>query len=56
MMMAGATWVSAGSAVYYRGPRAFGEIAKEMKAWMEANGVKSLKDITGVAHEKTRGC
>jgi dihydroorotate dehydrogenase (NAD+) catalytic subunit len=47
MMMAGASWVSAGSAVYYRGPKAFGEIAKEMKAWMEGNGVKSLPEITG---------
>jgi dihydroorotate dehydrogenase (NAD+) catalytic subunit len=52
MMMAGASWVSAGSAVYYRGPRAFGEIAKEMIAWMDANGVKNAKDITGAAHEK----
>ncbi|MFH0884574.1 MAG: dihydroorotate dehydrogenase [Candidatus Micrarchaeota archaeon] len=54
MMMAGASFVSVGSAVYYRGPKAFNEIAKEMKAWMEANGAKNVKDIIGVAHEKTR--
>ncbi|MCI0503953.1 dihydroorotate dehydrogenase [Candidatus Micrarchaeota archaeon] len=53
MMMAGANWVSAGSAAYYRGPEAFGEIANEMKAWMEANGVKGVKDIVGAAHEKS---
>jgi dihydroorotate dehydrogenase (NAD+) catalytic subunit len=52
MMMAGASWVSVGSAVYYRGPKAFGEIAKEMNAWMEGNGVKNLPDIIGAAHEK----
>jgi dihydroorotate dehydrogenase (NAD+) catalytic subunit len=54
MMMAGASWVSVGTAVYYRGPKAFGGIANEMKAWMEGNGAKGLKDIIGVAHEKTR--
>jgi dihydroorotate dehydrogenase (NAD+) catalytic subunit len=52
MMMAGASWVSAGSAVYYRGPKAFSIIADEMKAWMDSNGVKGVKAITGVAHEK----
>jgi len=54
MMMAGASWVSVGSAVYYRGPRVFCEIAKEMKAWMEANGVKGVNDVKGAAHEKAK--
>ncbi len=51
MMMAGATWVSAGSVVYCRGPQAFGAICNEMEAWMKANGVSSLKRIIGAAHE-----
>jgi dihydroorotate dehydrogenase (NAD+) catalytic subunit len=52
MMMAGADWVGVGSAVYYRGPRAFAEIAGEMEAWMEGNGVKTLDEIRGAAHGK----
>jgi dihydroorotate dehydrogenase (NAD+) catalytic subunit len=54
MMMAGASWVSVGSAVYYRGPAAFAEIGKEMKKWMEENGCSSLSELIGVAHEKVR--
>lgn len=50
MMMAGATYVSVGTAVYYRGPGAFGEIAKEMRSCMKRNGCK-LKDVIGAAHE-----
>jgi dihydroorotate dehydrogenase (NAD+) catalytic subunit len=54
MMMAGASWVSVGSAVYYRGPKAFGDIAKEMKAWMQNTEHKTLNGIIGAAHEKVR--
>jgi dihydroorotate dehydrogenase (NAD+) catalytic subunit len=54
MMMAGASWASVGTAVYYRGPRVFGEIAKEMKAWLERNGCSDVRDIIGAAHEKVR--
>jgi len=50
MMMAGANCVSVGSAVYYRGPGAFGKIAREMLGWMEQNGVGSVRDIVGAAH------
>jgi dihydroorotate dehydrogenase (NAD+) catalytic subunit len=51
MMMAGATWVGAGTAVYYRGPQAFGRICTEMQDWMNTNGVSKLKDIVGAAHD-----
>jgi dihydroorotate dehydrogenase (NAD+) catalytic subunit len=54
MMMAGASWVSAGTAAYYRGPRVFGEIAREMKAWLEGNGYSDVRDVIGAAHEKVR--
>lgn len=50
MMMAGATWVSAGTTVYYRGPSAFAAICSEMDAWLGANGMK-LRDIVGAAHD-----
>jgi len=51
IMMAGARWVGVGTAAYYRGGRVFGEIADEMKKWMEANGYKKLEEIAGAAHE-----
>ncbi|MDD5339765.1 MAG: dihydroorotate dehydrogenase [Candidatus ainarchaeum sp.] len=51
MMMAGATWVSAGSTAYYRGPEAFGQICREMEAWMKSNGVSKLKGMIGAAHD-----
>ncbi len=54
MMMAGASWVSAGTAAYYRGPAAFGEIAKEMGAWLEKSGYSDASELTGAAHEKVR--
>ena len=50
MLMAGATAVGIGSAVYYRGIEAFASIAKEMVEWMKLNNVKSIKELVGVAH------
>lgn len=47
MIMAGATLVGVGTAVYYRGADVFGKIVKEMDAWCKANGVKDLKEIRG---------
>lgn len=52
MMMAGASWVSVGTAVYYRGPGAFAEIAREMEGWLESNGYNDAGRIKGAAHEK----
>jgi dihydroorotate dehydrogenase (NAD+) catalytic subunit len=50
MMMAGASFVSVGTAAYFRGPSAFGQIASEMEAWMKANGFKSAEKLAGAAH------
>lgn len=50
MLMAGATLVGVGSAVYYRGQEVFGEIVREMEEWCEANGVSKLSDLIGKAH------
>jgi len=51
MMMAGASFVSVGTAAYYRGPAAFGLIAAEMKKWKEENGVEDVSSLRGAAHE-----
>ena len=51
MMMAGAKYVSAGTAVYYRGPDVFGAIAREMDVWMDMNGYSNISELVGVAHE-----
>lgn len=51
MMMAGATLVGVGTAVYYRGVETFGLMTKEMDEWCRANKVKKLKDLIGGMHE-----
>lgn len=50
LMMAGATLVGMGTAVYYRGGEVFGKVANEMKEWCEENGVKDVSEIVGKAH------
>lgn len=50
MIMAGATLVGMGTAVYYRDVQCFKMATDEMTAWMEKNGVKSLDEIRGAAH------
>lgn len=49
IIMAGATLVGVGTAVYYRDVECFGLIAKEMSELCDANGVKNLNEIRGVA-------
>jgi dihydroorotate dehydrogenase (NAD+) catalytic subunit len=51
MVMAGATALGLGSAVYYRGFDAFKSICDEIEYWMEEKGVKSLEEIRGAAHD-----
>jgi len=50
MMMAGATAVGVGSAVYDHEIEVFGRIAREMKEWMAANGIRDVKELIGSAH------
>jgi dihydroorotate dehydrogenase (NAD+) catalytic subunit len=50
IMMAGASYVSVGSAVYFRGHDVFGKIADEMEAWMKGSKMK-LAQVIGAAHE-----
>jgi dihydroorotate dehydrogenase (NAD+) catalytic subunit len=51
MIMAGATLLGIGSGVYYRGTRIFKKIAKEMQGFMQQEGIRSLDEIRGCAHQ-----
>ncbi|HRN70271.1 MAG TPA: dihydroorotate dehydrogenase [Candidatus Woesebacteria bacterium] len=50
MIMAGATAVGVGSAIYYRGIDVFKKINDEIKEFMEKEGYKSVNEIKGAAH------
>jgi dihydroorotate dehydrogenase (NAD+) catalytic subunit len=49
MILAGATAVGVGSAVWYRGVEVFGKINEELSTFMEQNRYSSLADLRGVA-------
>ena len=49
-IMAGATAVGVGSAVYNRGVDVFSKITTEMSEWMEKHSVTSLDELRGAAH------
>ena len=49
-IMAGATAVQIGTAVYERGVDVFTTITKEMGKWMTQHHVKNILDLRGVAH------
>jgi dihydroorotate dehydrogenase (NAD+) catalytic subunit len=50
MIMAGATAVGVGSAVYYRGPEVFGQLEAELREFMADQGYRSLEEMRGIAH------
>ncbi|MBN1486834.1 MAG: dihydroorotate dehydrogenase, partial [Anaerolineae bacterium] len=49
MLMAGATAVGIGSALWYRGPDAMGEIAEELRAFMAQHHYATLAQLRGLA-------
>jgi dihydroorotate dehydrogenase (NAD+) catalytic subunit len=51
MILAGATAVGIGTGVYDRGIEVFARVSEELKVFLEAEGVKSLSEIRGAAHE-----
>ena len=51
MIMAGATLLGVGSAVYYRGQDAFQKIGEEMAEFMKQENINSLEEIRGIAHK-----
>ncbi|MBI4991135.1 dihydroorotate dehydrogenase [Candidatus Gottesmanbacteria bacterium] len=50
MMMAGATLVGVGSAVFFRGYKVYGEIKQGLSDYIEKEGIKNLKELVGMAH------
>jgi dihydroorotate dehydrogenase (NAD+) catalytic subunit len=50
MIMAGATAVGVGSAVYEEGPAVFARIAREMAALMDELGYRAVAEMRGAAH------
>lgn len=50
MLMAGATLIGVGTAVYYRGHDVFGKMVTELREWCESRGVTRLSDLIGKAH------
>ena len=50
MIMAGASLVGIGSAIYYRGPNAIHQIAVEFGEWMQRHAISDLAEIRGRAH------
>ena len=52
MLMAGATAVGVGSAVYYRGPAAITAIRDELAAWLDAHDVAHVRAIVNRTHRE----
>jgi dihydroorotate dehydrogenase (NAD+) catalytic subunit len=52
MIMAGATLVGIGSAIYYRGPDAITTIRSELTAWLDRHDGTDLASIRGRAHRE----
>jgi dihydroorotate dehydrogenase (NAD+) catalytic subunit len=50
MLMVGATAVGVGSAVWYRGVAALGEIGQELATFMKIEGYITLEEMRGIAH------
>ncbi len=50
MVMAGASAVGIGTAIYYRGIDVFKKVCDEMTEFLESHGYSSLEEIRGLAH------
>ncbi|MBN2567068.1 dihydroorotate dehydrogenase [Candidatus Woesearchaeota archaeon] len=51
MIMAGASLVGIGSAVYYRGIDVFAKVARELDAFMQEHGYAGIGQLRGCAHD-----
>ncbi len=51
MIMAGASAVGIGTAVYYRGIGVFNMVCEEISLWMQENGFDAINEIVGAAHD-----
>ncbi len=52
-IMAGASAVQIGTAVWTDGPEVFGKVNRELLRFLESNGSETVRDIVGVAHHAT---
>jgi dihydroorotate dehydrogenase (NAD+) catalytic subunit len=52
MLMAGATVVGVGSAVYYRGVTAMGEILDELRNWLQNHDLADINAVRNLAHRE----
>ena len=52
MVMAGATLVGVGSAIYHRGPDAIQRIGAEVEQWLQNHSVDNLQQLRGKAHHE----
>lgn len=52
MVMAGATAVGVGSAIYYRGAQAITSILDEMAIWLGEQGISDVAEVRGLAHRE----
>lgn len=50
-LMAGASAVQIGSAVYYRGLDVFKKICQELTVWMDTHGYTKIAELVGVAYQ-----
>lgn len=51
MIMAGASAVGIGTAIYNRGVDVFGKVCKEIEDWMDNHKFKNINEMIGAAHE-----
>lgn len=52
MLMAGATVVGVGSAIYYRGGEAISQILDEMTHWLQAHEIDDIRQVCNLAHRE----
>jgi dihydroorotate dehydrogenase (NAD+) catalytic subunit len=52
MLMAGATAVGVGSAIYYRGGEALTQIIAEMDTWLVEHGFEDINAVCSLAHQE----
>ncbi|MEZ4736395.1 MAG: dihydroorotate dehydrogenase [Caldilineaceae bacterium] len=53
MLMAGATAVGIGSAIYYRGATALRQVKAELIQWLEAHNIDDINTLRGLAHHES---
>jgi dihydroorotate dehydrogenase (NAD+) catalytic subunit len=53
-IMAGASCVQIGTALWTEGPEVFNKVCREMLGFMEENGYETVMDMVGVAHPGRR--